>query len=198
MRTLLFLISLILINPLTSLACEPSTTNHLPSFAAVEEGINTFLSEVHGHEGIEGFERNINMFDVITPERPIVDVRGAKEFMAQDNPYTLMGVPARLTTRRNSYFFGKRAQKAFGLDAHFNLGPEGYMGKIVLAHEIGHIYGLGEVDADIFAAAYAQHGVWDLAEYYLMTEEGYWEDSTTDNDYLPNQARLQLMAGALS
>jgi len=200
MRILFFAISLILINPITSLACEPSTTNNheLPSFNTVEEGIDTFLAEVHGHEGIEGFERNISMFDVITPDRPIVDVWGAKEFFSQENPYSLMGYPARLTTRKNSYFFGERAQKAFNLGPHFNIGPGGYMGRIVLAHEIGHTYGLGEVDADVFAAAYAQHDAWDLAEYFMLhPEQGYWEDTASGGDYLPTQDRLRLMASAL-
>jgi hypothetical protein len=168
----------------------------LPPFSKVEGAIAVFLSEVHGHEGVGGFERRRNMFDVINdPMRPVLDVRGAKELMGRHNPYTLMGYPARLTTRKNSYFLGSRAQKALGLEAHFNIGPGAYMGKIVLAHEIGHTFGLNEVEADVFAAAYSQHDVWDLAEYYLLHPGGWGEEA--GGDYLPAAARLQLIAGAL-
>lgn len=197
MRILFLVISFIVLNPQTVSACD--IHHQLPTFNEVEEGIADFLSEVFGHSKMEGFERNISMFDVVTdPNRPIVDVWGAKEFFAQENPYTLMGYPARLTTRKNSYFFGEKAQKALNIGPHFNIGPGAYMSKIVLAHEIGHTYGLNEVEADIFAATYAQHDIWDLAEYYLAhPEEGYWENASSNNDYLPTQSRIRLMANAL-
>lgn len=182
--------------PVNARACDHEQAQAFPTLSKVERAISEFLSEVYGHEGLEGFTRRRNMFDVINdPMRPVLDVRGAKELMGRHNPYTLMGYPARLTTRKNSYFLGSQAQKALGLEAHFNIGPGAYMGKIVLAHEIGHTFGLDEVEADVFAAAYAQHDVWDLAEYYLMHPEGWGEEA--GGDYLPPAARLQLMAGAL-
>ena len=182
--------------PIKLHACSQNQAQALPTFSKVGGAISEFLSEVYGHEGLEGFGRRRNMFDIVSdPMRPVLDVRGAKELMGRHNPYTLMGYPARLTARKNSYFLGSRAQKALGLEAHFSLGPGAYMGKIVLAHEIGHVFGLNEVEADVFAAAYAQHDVWDLAEYYLMHPEGWGEEA--GEDYLPAAARLQLMAGAL-
>lgn len=190
-------LALITLTPVNARACDHEQAQELPTFSKVERAISEFLSEVYGHEDLEGFGRRRNMFDVINdPQRPIVDARGPKGLMGRHNPYTLMGYPARLTTRKNSYFLGERGQRALGLKAHFNVGPGAYMGRIVLTHEVGHAFGLNEVEADVFAAAYAQHDVWDLAEYYLIHPEGWGEEA--GGDYLPPAARLQLMAGALA
>lgn len=210
MRTLIFVLITLLSTPV--LACEPGEATPLPTFEQVTYAISDFQSEVYGHQDMDGFRRYRNMFDVNADEsRPIVDSWGAMELMtARHNNYTLMGYPARITTRNNSHFLGERAVKHFNklganTSKHFSIGPGAMMGKLVLAHEIAHTFGLNEVEADVFATAYAGHNAWDVAEYYLKTGEGmtsddidaHWANEKPNGDYLSPRDRLALQASVI-
>lgn len=167
----------------------------LPSNEEVIEAIIDFQEEVKAMASLGGawaqYPPNMDLIGTF----PITDTRSVKvtEIFKKDNRYTLFGYPAHLRSDRNSGFYGPKVAKAYGTPIHFSIGPDGYMGTIVLAHEIAHSFGMGEEDADYFAASIS-YDLWDFAEYYLTNEESWSDHSKGSKDYLPAAQRLQLMA----
>ena len=180
------------------LPCPPSQQHqNLPSNEVVESAIIDFQEEVKAFEVLgDEWGRYMGMIEELN-QLPIVDKRRDKvtDLFIKVNKYTLFGYPTHIRSDRNSAFYNDLVAKKYGSQVSFGIGPDGFMGKIVLAHEIGHSFGYGEADADYFAAS-TDYDMWDLAEYYLTKKDPTDWDSLEkgSKDYLPNGIRLRLMA----
>lgn len=192
--------TLIALLVLTSQALSSPPSNSpitLPSNTAVEKAIIDFQEEVRSFEELgDEWGRYMGMIEELN-QLPILDKRRDRvtDLFKRVNKYTLMGYPAHIRADRNSAFYNHLAAENYGSQVSFGIGPDGFMGKIVLAHEIGHSFGMGEEDADYFAAS-TDYDLWDLAEYYLTKKDPKdWDLATSSGkDYLPSRTRFNLMA----
>lgn len=192
------LITFLTLAPLQALSCPPSSSAMtLPSNEVIEEAIIDFQEEVKAFETLgDEWGRYMGMVEELN-QLPITDKRRDKvtDLFKRVNKYTLMGYPAHIRLDRNSAFYSALVAKKYGSEVSFGIGPDGFMGKIVLAHEIGHSFGYGEADADYFAAS-TEYDFWDLAQYYFTKQDPADWDTTSSSgkDYLPNATRLYLMS----